>query len=186
MSPGGTDRAEFEPLAFPEARYVGGYSEYEKYRTPKRSWGRCYLNLTGTKIVVLSGDLRGDSDISYDDISSIELLTSDQVAKSKVLPVLVFGVFGGLAAKGSHDRVALAVRLKAGETAYFELFGGSFIQINARLEHFLGKVGIPLIAQPASTAQSAMPSVADEIQKLASLRDAGVITPEDFEKGKDK
>jgi hypothetical protein len=117
-------------------------------------------------------------------IASVEI-TSEQVAKSKVGAVLLFGVLGGLAAKGSRDRGAFLVHLNNGQTGYFSIDGYSEVQLRGKLSPWLNSTRIPLGA-PRASVEAPSISVADELLKLASLRDSGVLTGEEFEAQKAK
>jgi hypothetical protein len=116
-------------------------------------------------------------------------ITSEQVAKSKVGAVLMFGALGGLGAKSGEDRGAILVHLKSGQTAYFTIQGVSEHQMRAKLSPWLNSVDIPARASlNASHAQSISTSeptfnqisVADEIAKLGALRAQGLLTEDEF------
>jgi hypothetical protein len=103
-------------------------------------------------------------------------VTSEQVAKSKAGAVLVFGLLG-LAAKGSRDRGAFLVHIRSGETSYFTIEGYSEVQLRGKLSPWLNAMQIPLGAPAVPVAPSSM---ADELVKLAGLRDSGILTEEEF------
>lgn len=109
-------------------------------------------------------------------ISSVEI-TSEQIAKSKVGAVLLFGVLG-LAAKDAQDRTVIVVHMKSGETGYFRLLGFSVSTMLGAVTPWLHQHSIPIGARAAPTNASV--SIADELKKLAELRDAGVLTDEEF------
>ena len=118
-------------------------------------------------------------------IESIEI-TSEQVAKTRIGAVLLFGVLGGLGARGAADRGTLLVHLKDGQTGYFTIGPEwSQSQLLGILAPWYNSLGIPLrrTGQPAPTTQPALSpiSVADELTKLAGLRDSGILTSEEFE-----
>ena len=50
-------------------------------------------------------------------IATLEI-TSEQVAKSKIGAALLFGVLGGVAAKGTADRATVIIYLRSGEKGY--------------------------------------------------------------------
>jgi hypothetical protein len=117
-------------------------------------------------------------------IASVEV-TSESVAKSKVGAVLLFGVLGGLAAKGSRDRGVFLVHLKNGQTGYFTIDGYSEHELRAKLSPWLNAMQISLGA-PSLPAPAASTSVADELAKLAGLRDQGILTEDEFSAQKAK
>jgi hypothetical protein len=107
-------------------------------------------------------------------------ITSEQVARSKVGAVLVFGALGGLAAKGSEDRGTLLVHLKSGQTGYLSNKGHSQHLLLAKLTPWLKSVNIPVRApamghhaQPTQAVADPF-SVADEIAKLGALKTQGL------------
>jgi hypothetical protein len=116
-------------------------------------------------------------------------VTSEQVAKSKVGPVLAFGVLG-LAAKGSRTQATLVIRSKGDEeeAGYFTVQDASAAEVKAKLEGWLRSQGIPwyedlehVRSAEASSATATPPlSIADELQKLATLRLSGVLSDEEF------
>ena len=110
-----------------------------------------------------------------------------QVAKSKVGAELAFGVLGGLGAKGATDRAFLSVYRNDGAAACYQIDKKSPQAVRAQLTALLVKVGVPFLDGPLAqtTATIAVPiSVADELAKLAALRDQGVLTPEEFDQQK--
>ena len=113
-------------------------------------------------------------------IASVEI-TSEQVAKSKVGAVLLFGVLGGLAAKGTKDRGAIIVHLKNGQTGYFTVDDYSEHELRGKLSPWINGLQIP-VGPPRAVVETASASVADELLKLASLRDSGILTGEEFAK----
>lgn len=108
-----------------------------------------------------------------------------QVAKRRIGAVAVFGVLGGLAGKGGEDRSFLSIYRKDGAVACYQIDKQSPQAVRAKLSPLLVKVGVPFLDDPAA-AQATPPSpasqvsVADELTKLAALRDAGVISDEEF------
>jgi Short C-terminal domain/Protein of unknown function (DUF2510) len=114
-------------------------------------------------------------------IASVEVV-GGEVAKRKVAAVAAFGVLGGLAAKGAKNQTVVIVRLTDGAEAYFELDRIAPQEVRAKLAPWLGQNGIPWRDDEPAAAPAAAPiaSIADELQKLAALRDSGVLTPDEF------
>ena len=98
----------------------------------------------------------------------------------------MFGVLGGLAAKGSAERAYLAVHRRDGATGHFQFDKMSPQALRGRIAPVLFKVAVPFLDEPpvgisAPTAQGVAPfSVADELKKLVALRETGVLTEEEF------
>ena len=119
-------------------------------------------------------------------IAAIEI-TSEQVAKSKLGAALVFGVLGGVTAKGSQDRATVIVYLKSGEKGYFTISGQSVASLLGTLEPWMRERGITLGSPEEGPVPAAAPKlIADELAKLAQLRDTGVLSEEEFSDLKSK
>ena len=122
-------------------------------------------------------------------IASVEI-TSQEVAKSRAGAVLLFGVWG-LAAKGARDRGTFLVHLKNGQTGYFTIDGFSESQLRGKISPWLNAMGIPQ-GVPAKSemgnlnSDTSYGSIANELVKLAALRDSGVLTDEEFAAAKAK
>jgi hypothetical protein len=165
--------------SLPDARYVGGNSALGP---PQR--GR----LIFTPKMLGIGDR--DATSAAIPLASVEniAVTGGEVAQSKIGSVLALGVIG-LAAKGAKNQSAIVVRTNDGQAAYYMVDYASPINVRAKIAPILKAAGVPLISQEAA-AQPAPPSapisVADELAKLASLRNDGVLTDEEFEAQKAK
>lgn len=105
-----------------------------------------------------------------------------QVAKSKVGAELAFGVLGGLGAKGAADRAFLHVYRNDGAAACYQIGKKSPQAVRAQLTPLLAKAAVPFLDGPMPQAPPAAApvSVADELAKLAVLREQGVLTLEEF------
>ena len=133
--------------------------------------GRWYWRPAGTSAV-----------IPLVSVQSVEV-SGGEVAVSKLGVVLALGVIGGFASKGAKFESAVIVRTEHGETAYYTVDDESPVSVRAQLAPILKRGGVPLIGEetsPAATQTSAPLSVADELAKLASLRNDGVLTEEEF------
>jgi hypothetical protein len=117
------------------------------------------------------------------DIGSIEV-TSEQVAKSRVRFALAFGILGAAGAKATQDRATVIVHTKAGELGYLVIDRQAQPEVQAALAPWLRSHGIALGAPQVNSASAL--SIADELKKLGELRDAGLLTDEEFaaQKGK--
>ncbi len=110
-------------------------------------------------------------------IASVEV-TSEQVARSKVGGAVLLGVLGAVASKAAADRATLLVTLKSGETGYLTVDGQSTASLLGTLSPWLREHGIEVGS--STEAKAAGVSVADELAKLAQLRDSGVLSEEEF------
>jgi hypothetical protein len=113
-------------------------------------------------------------------VESIEV-TGRAIATSRLIPVLLLGVLG-LAAKASKMQTTVVVRTTDEEALYFLLDHQAPEQVKALLTPHLKRVGVPFHDEPSSGPAD----VADEIRKLAALRDDGVLTQDEFERRKAK
>jgi hypothetical protein len=124
--------------------------------------------------------------ILLDDVASVEI-TGDMVAKSKLAATLAFGVLGGVGSKGTKTEVAVIVRLKSGGTAYYVIpdsnDGPSILR--AKAGPVLQQAGVPF-ADDGPALASAGPDIADQLRKLADMRNEGLLSPEEFERAKAK
>lgn len=167
-----------ESLRISEAVYLGGFGHLE-VNEPR--WGTLILSdesITLTR--VQNQNKRRYPDIEMcrtRAIASIEV-TSEQVAKSKVGATLLFGVFGGLAAKGAADRSTLIVSLLSGSAGYFIVKKYFAAQLLGIADPWRREMGIGLGEAPETVAAPPL-SVADEIAKLAQQRDFGALTEDE-------
>jgi hypothetical protein len=74
-------------------------------------------------------------------VASVQV-TGQQVSKSKVGPVLLFGLYG-LAARGSRQDTTVVVRTKDRETIYYSIGDASPDQVRAVLTPHLAYVNVP-------------------------------------------
>ena len=110
-----------------------------------------------------------------------------QVAKSKVLPVVLFGVFG-LAAKGSKDRAYLMAYTTTSEFATYEIDDKSPAAVRATIAPILAQVRVPFDDEsPPFGLDEEVPGnglsdagLADQLSKLAALRSEGALSEEEF------
>ena len=104
--------------------------------------------------------------------------------QSKLGPVLLFGVWG-LGAKGSMHTTTIVVRTKDNEIAYFSIADSVPDAVKAVLTPFIKALNIPFYEEPVTSAAPLpappAPDLADQVRKLAALRDDGLITDSEFE-----
>lgn len=104
-------------------------------------------------------------------IASVEV-TSEQVAKSKLGPAIFFGVLGAAGAKATQDRATMLVTLKNGETGYFTVEAKSTAKVLGIISPWIRAHGIAMGPGEPPQPAAAPPSIADELAKLADLRDS--------------
>lgn len=114
-----------------------------------------------------------------------------QVAKSKIAATVMFGVWGGLAAKGSKDRTEIAVHLVSGQAAFFIIENRSPFVVRARITPALRAAGIPFAEEQAEAmsppdADGSKPSLVEQLERPADLKDRGFLTDEEVAAAKAK
>jgi hypothetical protein len=109
-------------------------------------------------------------------IATVEV-TSEQVAASKP-----FGLWSVANSKSSVDRATVLVYLKNGDAGYFTVDKHSTASLLGILAPWLREHSIALGAPDAAIAQLpiAPKLIADELLKLAQMRDTGVLSEEEF------
>ncbi len=173
---------QYKPLktSFTSVKYLGGLPEDPNPHTLEGNmWAdeeRIGLGMASAKKqVIMWKDCKG---VTVD---------GGQVAKSKVGAELAFGIFGGLGAKGAADRAFLTVYRKDGAAALFQIEKKSPQAVRGQLTALLAKVGVPFLDGPVQAQDnSSSVSMADELGKLAALKEQGILTPEEFEEQKAK
>lgn len=177
-----SDVVQSEVAAFPRAIYLGGWKALSYSIEGQLSFsdvGISFAGRDGRALIVATAA-----------VGSLQV-TSEQVAKSKVGAVLAFGVLGGLAAKGARNEATVVVRTQGqeAETGYYTIQDVSAAEVKAKVEPWLRARGIPWYedrqrdALDGFSASATTPpplSVADELHKLAGLRQSGVLTDEEF------
>jgi hypothetical protein len=174
------DTKQQKGVSLPHAEYLGGVAQLGRKRIG---------NLWVTPTEVGIGTLKPKAAvIPVADIASVAV-GGEQVAKRRVGAELAFGVLGGLGARGGKDRADVAVYLRSGDVAYYRVDKKSAAEVRAKIGPVLRAAGVALsdseTAGPAP-APAAAGNVADELAKLAGLRDAGVLTAGEFDAQKAK
>jgi hypothetical protein len=115
-------------------------------------------------------------------VASVEI-GGQEVANSKLSAVLLFGVLGGLGAKGSKSQATVIVRTTDGNAAYFTLDELTAVQARAKLAPVLRKARVPFSDEiqtgGAATTGPAL-DIAGRLRELAALRDDGILTEDEF------
>lgn len=88
-------------------------------------------------------------------------------------------MIGAVTAKGASDRATIVVKLKSGETGFVTVDGQSSAALLGLVTPWLRRHGINL-EEPAVGPTL----IADELTKLAGLRDSGVLSDDEFHSAK--
>ena len=158
--------------------YHGGFSHI-----PESEWVHSGLLILDDDIVTMENNQVRSLPIvelcRTDAIATIEV-TSEQAAKSRAGAVVLFGVLGGLAAKGSVDRATMIVHLKSGEKGYFTIDKQSVASLLGTLEPWMRERVIAVGAPQEEPMQTAASDPAEQLKKLADLHQSGLLTDEEF------
>jgi hypothetical protein len=167
-----------------ETAYLGGWSGHPKTHGDTNSLefkkdGIKYKKTFGTRFV-----------IPWDQVVAIDVVgpdsPSDRVTATRLATIGVFA----FAAKKKSGMAAVLVELTSGEEAIFRTEKVSAAELRMKLLPIttrLDKLAADKVEPVTQTEVAAPPfSVADELMKLAQLRDQGIITEEQFEAQRDK
>jgi hypothetical protein len=113
--------------------------------------------------------------------ADIEWLDLDdgQVRKSGVGAAAAVGVFA-LAKRGSEQSAGLTVHRKDGRDVFYRIARDDAFALKAKLTPHLRKVSVPWRDEQTREAASSNAGPADELRKLAEIRDQGILTDEEF------
>jgi hypothetical protein len=184
------DQVEWKSCEFDHATFMGGLSQEDRKLT-----GTLVLDQQGIRVdqteILQWGDCAGLAVESY------------QVAKRKIAATLVFGVLGGVAAKGSKNQSAMTVRRNDGALAYFVIDNRNSPEVKAKIAPLLRSIGLPLvgdfplestlprssgndIALESTLPRSSRNDIASQIERLVALKQSGHIDDDEFKllKGK--
>lgn len=174
-----------------ETRYLGGWSGYAKTHTAK----------TNNYVILDKGGISYKAfktlfTIPWDKVVDLHIEGPESAAKRVTVGrALALGVFA-LAAKKTEKSAILIVELRSGEEAIFDTrkftageLRGKLAPITSHLRRANASSSPAALeaSPPPSAALSsngpplaAAVSVADELKKLAELKDAGLLTEEEF------
>jgi hypothetical protein len=169
-------------LLFTYSEYLGGHSTLGHKR-------RGNLVMTDKEMGMGMSRSPRHAVLQWSDISSVDV-SGDQVGKSKIGATLVFGVFGGLAAKGTKSQTAITVYTKDNQVAYYRIDKANALEIRAKITPLLRAVGVPfhdeLVEHNSSSSVTQSVDVADQLTKLVKLKEQGIVTQEEFDNQKTK
>jgi len=155
--------------------YMGGHPQH-----PRKSVGVMTLHLT-TYGVVLKGMKNRVIDLPKDEILDVHVEADPSAAKRSVGAKAALGVFA-LATSRKLKECYLVVNSTNGDLILHVKKPPMAIQgqVAPYAVLFANERGIPTGQGPAVPALSAALDITDEIRKLGALRDAGVLTEDEF------
>ena len=173
-------RQSFKPLPsalLRRATYIGGLPQERSSVT-----GTLVLDSVGISIRESFG-ARTQQYLQWKDCAGL-LVEGGEVAKRKIAAVLVFGVLGGLAAKGAKDQTVITARCHDGTGAYFVIDKMAPHEVRAAIHPTLHSLEVPFLNDVSlpdpKPIVADVQSVAAELRELVALRDEGVLTDEEF------
>lgn len=129
--------------------------------------------------------------VRWDQTAGISF-NADTFAKSRAGKVVMFGPLG-LLARNTQQGANILVQLRDGNTAIYECERESAIRVRAKFQPFMTAHDVPCLDDSPSPVAAAAPvpaepapSTADELLKLAQLRESGVLSEEEFQAQKAK
>ncbi|MCL5292571.1 MAG: SHOCT domain-containing protein [Actinobacteria bacterium] len=154
--------------ALPITEYMGGYGDY------KRAIGALTFYEKQTEF---KAPLRFSFTIASTEIADVAIEGKDEVNRRvTVTRLLAVGIFAFAFKKKSADKESyLTLVLADGQEAVFHIDKRSPMELKTSLSKAISQV-----KQAKSIASSIDFSAADEIEKLAELRDKGIIDEEEF------
>jgi hypothetical protein len=167
-----------EKFSATETNYLGGWSGHSKTYTGKLT----KILIVDKRGVSLDG-LKNIFTIPWDQIVDIEIEGPETASKRVTAGrALALGVFS-LAAKKTQKSAVLFARLRSGEEAIFQTEKFTAPELRGKLAPVvsqLRKANAVSSPEAPSTPPAPAASVADELKKLGDLKDAGLLTDEEF------
>lgn len=163
-------------LVLQMADYMGGYNNTVK-ATGVLTF---YENQIEYKAAL---NARSSFTFRYDEIANIAVEGKDEVTRRvTVTRLLAVGIFAFALKKKSEDKEAfITLELTDGQEVVFQVNKVSPMELKAKLSKGIAKVKQNAPKAPSSTAPA---SVADELAKLAKLKQDGILTQAEFDKKK--
>jgi hypothetical protein len=159
-------------VRFPNGRYLGGNS------------GLGAPGMAGNLVVTdqligigIMGPTRNA--VSLSNVTSIEVEAATH-AKNATARTLAFGVLGGVSGAKTKDVTNVIVHTDDGAAAYYQIDNSDAMRVKAQMTPVLIAAGVSMHGHAPAPSQAAPTSVADELRKLAELRDSGVLTDDEF------
>jgi len=154
--------------------YMGGYGEYKKATGTLQFY---------TNQIEFSSPLSTKFTVATTQIAEATIEGKDDVSKRvTVTRLLAVGIFAFALKKGSKEREAyLTIVLKDGQEIIFHINGVAPRDLQVKLAKLMLQLKQ---ANPSPDSQANTLSVADEIKKLADLKEQGILTQAEFDKKK--
>jgi hypothetical protein len=171
------DNADPTRVLVGNATYLGGHASLGTRRAGQLWVSREHV---GLQPVMMAGST-GDTALPMSLVAKVAV-DGDQVAVSKVLPVLAFGVLG-LAARGSRDRTFVMVHTTDGQCAVYEVADRNHAQVRAAIAPTLSLAGVPLddgVGASEERRSSQATDLVGQLTQLAELHDRGKLTDEEY------
>ncbi|HUY56621.1 MAG TPA: SHOCT domain-containing protein [Candidatus Acidoferrales bacterium] len=159
-------------LTLAECAYLGGYPAHPKAHGSVKGKNGNSLHLSSVGLVYKRfGTL---FTIPWDEVLGIEVEGPEKAERHMSLGL------GALSLLKSHKSAAITVLLKSGDEAVFQSHTWLAYDLRARLGPITSQLRKLHTAEVLPTSPPTV-SVADEIRKLAELRDSGIVTEAEFE-----
>lgn len=159
-------------LTLAECSYLGGYPAHPKSHGTHGKTGNS-LKLSSEGLVY-----KGFSTIfkiPWEEVAAIEVEGPEKATRHMSLGL------GALALLKAHKSAAVTVQLKSGDEAVFQSHTWLALDLKAKLAPITSQLRK---LQSATAAGGSPVSAADELRKLAELRDSGIVTEAEFESKK--
>lgn len=172
-----TKEARGETLKSLSLDYMGGYDNYKKAKGILTFY---------EKQTEFNSPLSTKFTIQNDTIANIAIEGKDEVNRRiTVTRMLAVGLFAFAIKKKSKDREAfITLELSDGQEVIFFIDKKSPMELKTSLAKVISGAKQRNVASKSATQQSAQLSVADELTKLAKLKEQGIITQDEFDKKK--
>jgi hypothetical protein len=167
--------------AFAQLEYMGGYGD-----RPRKSTGSLWFFENQVELrVVVTMNPKLSFTIPTADISDVAIEGKDEVSRRvTVTRLLATGIFAFALKKKTEDKEAfITLVLKDGQEVVFHVDKKAPMDVKVSLSKVIAHVK-QNAPKATSTTVAAPSSVADELTKLAKLKQAGVITQAEFDKKK--
>lgn len=175
--PGSQDPSDFQTLG--RASFISGLREDEQWA----GLGNVLVNVVG--VTYENEHLVKNS--PWNDLELVEFESSN-VEKSRVAPVLAFGVLG-LGAKATSSESVLTLEHKNGQHYVFIFREIDPISIRTKLKTTLTSVGRRLgerMSDPSNKSSEGSQTFVQALVSLGEMVDRGLLTNDEFEMAKDR
>lgn len=159
-------------------QYMGGYDDKKKAQGILTFYEKQteFSSPLSTKFVIPNGR-----------IANVAIEGKDEVNRRVTVPrLLAVGIFAFALKKKNKDKEAyLTIELSDGQEVIFFVDKKSPMELRTKLAKVISSVKqAGVAAQTQASKQASQGSVADELTKLANLKEQGILTQEEFDKKK--